>query len=183
MIKGDLKSLKIKIKEIINTSPIPTDPSHSENTRDWVLKIKPDASTELQIAALAHDIERGTRKNFPNFKSYDEYKLYHSKQSAKIMSELMKKYGFYPESVKEVKELVLSHEVGGSEDANILRDADSLSFFENNIEYYYKSMGKEKTRFKINYMYDRCSRESKELIKKMKFSGKLNQIFRKEISR
>ena len=46
------------IEKIISKSQVPEDPVHSKNTREWVLKLKPEADMALQIAALAHDIER-----------------------------------------------------------------------------------------------------------------------------
>lgn len=173
--------LKQEIEKIISNSHVPTDPSHSENTRKWLLKLKPKVSLELEIAALAHDIERGRKSEYLDFETYDDYKRYHSQRSAKITSEVMRECNFNEKSIKKVKEIILLHETGGTEDADLLKDADSISFFDNNIEYYYKSRGEEKTRFKINYMFDRCSVKAKEIIRKMKFSGKLDKIIRKEI--
>ncbi len=53
---------KKKIEKIIKNSLVTEDPIHSKNTLEWLLKLKPDADEALQIAALAHDIERAIEK-------------------------------------------------------------------------------------------------------------------------
>jgi len=181
MGRNKFEVLEREIRNIVKNSPIPTDPSHSENTRKWVMKLKPDASNELQIAALTHDIERGKRIEKPNFENYRDYKNWHSKRSARIITEVMKKHGIDENSIKKVKNLVLNHEVGGNEDQNILRHADSLSFFENNIEYYYSSRGEDRTRLKIRYMYDRCSEKVKGMIREMDFPEEIKGLVKSEI--
>ena len=176
-----IKILEKEMEDITKKSPDFEDPINSTSTRYWVLKLKPDANEELQIAALAHDIERAVPRDFIKFESYEKHKEYHSKRSAEIISELMKRHGFKQKSIEKVKGLVILHEVGGNEEADILRDADSLSFFEHNIYYYYKNHDKERTKFKINYMYSRCSQKAKNLIKKMRFSDKKIEKIVKEI--
>lgn len=62
--------LKKKIEKIIKNSLVPEDPIHSKNTLEWLLKLKPDADEALQIAALAHDIERAIEKRKVKQKDY-----------------------------------------------------------------------------------------------------------------
>ena len=53
------------------------DPIHAENTLKWVLYLKLDANDALQIAALAHDIDRAneSRKTLrSDFSDYDAFK-------------------------------------------------------------------------------------------------------------
>ena len=62
--------IKDKIGEITKKSEVNTDYKHSLSTWEWVMKISPLASEELQIAALAHDIDRAvpprTHQPVPN---------------------------------------------------------------------------------------------------------------------
>ena len=74
--------LKKKIEKII------------KNTLEWLLKLKPDADEALQIAALAHDIERAIEKRKvkrKDYKDYDEFKNAHALNSANISVEITKK--------------------------------------------------------------------------------------------
>lgn len=174
--KNNFFKIKKEIERIINNSYSNTELSHARGTLKWVLKIKTNADEALQIASLAHDIERGgkekriiTKKidNNENFSDYDIKKKKHATKSAKIIAELLEIFDVKKEIIKRVKYLVKNHEIGGDEDANILRDADSLSYFEDNFDAYFKYYGKEKTKHKIDYMYNRISEKRKKLCKKL----------------
>ena len=49
---------KQKIRLIIAGSQVAEDPRHAENTLEWLLRLDANADDTLQIAALAHDIDR-----------------------------------------------------------------------------------------------------------------------------
>ena len=115
-----LVCLKKKIEKII------------KNTLEWLLKLKPDADEALQIAALAHDIERAIEKRKvkrKDYKDYDEFKNAHALNSANISLEIMKEYNVSTELTDDVFGLIRLHETGGSMRVNILRGADGISFF------------------------------------------------------
>ena len=57
--------------------------------------------------------------------------------------------------------LVENHEDGGDEEANIIRDADSLSYFEDNFDGYLKECGVERAKRKVEYMFGRMSENGK----------------------
>ena len=177
MDKFDL--IREAIKNIIENSEIGTDPAHSISTHKWLLKLCPEASEELQIAALGHDIERGVnpRVGKKNFSSYEEYKVEHMKKSAEIIGEIMKKFDYSGDSISKVQDLVGKHEVGGDKESDYLKDADSISYFESNIILYYKRRGSDGTKFKINYMYVRASERAKKFIRGIKYPSEIQNIF------
>lgn len=183
-----VKSVEKEIEEVISHSPVETDPVHSKNTRMWVLKLNPEADEALQIAALAHDIERGLEPDYfvrtkSKFKDYNKHKRIHSEKSARIIEALLIKYGFDEGFIKKVKHLVLNHETGGDKDSNTLRDADSISFFEDNLKLYYHKHTRKFVEFKIKYMFNRMSKRSKNIVKKFDFRPQeLKTIFNKAIS-
>ena len=56
--------------------------------------------------------------------------------------------------------LISRHEEGGNEDQNLLKDADSVSFFENNLSIFFRKAeveGKDKIKHKFNWMYNRIT--------------------------
>jgi len=175
-----------EIEKVVSQSPSKTDPAHSKGTKKWLLKLNPNADDALQIAALAHDIERGyykgkKSKEDPN--NYDKHKEENSKRSAEVICDILKKYDFDKKFITRVRHLVLKHEIGGDEELNILKDADSISFFEENLEYYFHKYGEEKVRFKIKYMFDRMSKKAQEIVKKLKYNDKkLNSIFQEIVT-
>lgn len=66
--------------------------------------------------------------------------------------------------------LVSKHEEGGNADQNLLKDADSISFFENNVPIFLniaKKIGKEKVKQKFDWMYNRItSKKAKQISEK-----------------
>jgi len=166
----NFEKIKNEIAKIILNSAAKTDPEHSKTTLEWLLKMKPDADEALQIAALAHDIERGfngeeaiREKDWEkHFATYDEHKRYHANESARIISELLMKNNVDDEFVQRVSQLVKNHEVGGDEDENVLMDADSMSYMQSNFDYFLEMRGKNKTKIKLDYMYDRMTETGKQ---------------------
>lgn len=187
-LEDQIREVEKEIREVLSRSPVKMDPVHSETTRKWVLKLKPDADQALQIAALAHDIERSMLNKAQvaskeKFGNYERHKKEHSERSARIISNILKKHNFDKNFIRKVERLVLTHEFGGDKESDILKDADSLSFFESNLEDYFKRYGEEKTKFKIKFMFDRMSGKAKSIVRKFRFKNtKLESIFKEAIS-
>jgi len=185
----DIQKVKEEIKKVIKESPIEEDPLHSELVLKWVLKLKPDADEALQISALSHDIDRAitkvTESDLKDYKAnYHKYKKEHAERSAKFIAEILRKNNYPEEIVKKVIFLVERHEVGGDKESDILKDADSLSYFEYNISFYLKRNGKEQTKEKIKFMYSRMAEESKKLVNKMKFQNEeVAELFKEAIKK
>jgi len=147
---------------------------HLERTVYWVKKLKPNADEAFLIAAFAHDIEtafawKKLQKNYkPKFVDKSQLKK-HQKEGAEIIGEFLKNQGANPEMVKRVKMLISKHEEGGNEDQTLLRDADSISFFENNVGIFLKiakKAGKERVKQKFDWMYNRItSKKAKDIAK------------------
>lgn len=184
MIQFDV--IRKKIEDILPDSPIEEELMHARLALKWVIKLKPDVDEALKIAAMSHDIERAitkiTEKDLKDYSKIDEFKKEHSLRSAKFICDILKRYNYPQEIIDKVKYLVENHEVGGDEEANILRDADSLAYFDYNIPSYLKRNGEEQTREKIKFMYKRLSIEAKELVKQINFKDKkINALVKESI--
>lgn len=184
---GKLEVVEKEIEDVIAKSPTTTDPAHSGAARKWVFKLKPDADKAMEIAALAHDIDRGytgkTDVSKEDFSNYEELKIQHSKRSAEIVCKILKKHDFDEKFVERVKHLVECHEFGGDEDCDVLMDADSLAYFEANFEFYFEKFGEDKTRNKIKFMFGRMSEKAKEISRKFEYdNSELNKIFKETIA-
>lgn len=172
--------LKAEILKIFTDKNFATDTTHSQNTYEWLKKLDQNASEELQIAALAHDIDRAIdpRVVQEENESYDNYKVRHALRSSKLITDLMIKHGYSQESVEKTSLFVKNHEVGGDKDMNTLTDADSISYFDTNIDWYYGVKGPEKTKAKIIFMYQRVSPRAKKIISSLKFkNSEIQNIF------
>jgi hypothetical protein len=107
---------------------------HLIRTRDWLLQLDPDAGEALRIAALTHDVERsfpGGPKQPADLPANDKpYRDAHSIRSAEIVSAWLAEQGAGADLIRNVADLVRTHEWGGSPSANLLQAADSISFLE-----------------------------------------------------
>lgn len=158
--------IKKEIDKLTKEAPYEVEYSHSQSVLKWVLKLEPHADVALKIAALSHDIDRSIperRIRAEDFNDYNEYKKQHSLRSSEIISELMKKFNFNKEIIEKTQFLIENHEIGGEGDAEILKEADSLSFFENNLGHYIKTNPKY-VKDKIKFMYTRLSEKAKKLV-------------------
>jgi 1L-myo-inositol 1-phosphate cytidylyltransferase / CDP-L-myo-inositol myo-inositolphosphotransferase len=162
--------IKNEILQILSHSAVPEDYEHALNVLKWVNHLKPDADFPLRIASIGHDIERALpeqkvqRMNFP---SYDDFKRAHAENSAKIVDEILSTYPIAQDVIERVHYLIANHEFGkeGDVDLAILNDADSLSFFEINLPYYFHREGEKETYFRMQWGYDRMSGSAKRFLK------------------
>ena len=178
-----LKDIELEIETIISKSQVPEDSIHSKNTREWVLKLKPEADMALQIAALGHDIERSIEERKikrENFTDYDDFKKAHSHNSATILQEILLKYDVKQDFIDKVVDLVLWHEFGGTPEANILKYADSISFFDVNLPFYFQRNSERETAFRMKWGYKKLSRVAESIVRNFSYNNvELKALFNK----
>jgi len=150
---------------------------HCQRTYWRILELDPNASDALQIAGLSHDIDRAFKnkeiKQEVYQNNYDEYKRQHSIQCAEIISELLKNSGFDSGLVDRVNYLVRNHENPssmGEPELDILKAADSLTFFEYDVEAYLDRSGSDAVKKKMKFMYNKIP---------SKYKSKLDEILTK----
>ena len=169
----DIENAKQKIRAIIAGSKVPEDPRHAENTLEWLLKLDPKADQALQIAALGHDIERALearkvkRADFPD---YDIFKAAHARISAEILRGIMEDCGVPQDIVSEVCLSVCRHETGGDPRADLIKNADGISYFHVNMPLYYQREGREETKRRCIWGYGRLSARVKEIVENMGYA-------------
>ncbi len=143
---------------------------HLLDTEQKVLALLPNASNELRIAALWHDIDRAIpeeRIHFKDYWDYEKYKKAHALKSAQIMYNILIDMWESKIFSQRVFDIIAHHERQHPTDTeiNILMTADSLSFFDCNISDYEKTHTFEDTQKKINFMYNRMEPIGKEYLK------------------
>ncbi len=167
-----IERARLRIAEVIAGSSVPEDPRHSSNTLEWLLRLDLDAGTALQLAALGHDIDRAvsTRKvRRADFDYYDEFKAAHARNSATILGEIIGECGVREESLtREVHRLVCRHEVGGDPRADLLVDADSISYFDVNLPLYHARNSREETLRRCVWGYERLSPRARSIVAQLR---------------
>ncbi len=154
---------------------------HFEKAVYWVKQLMPDADKAMCIAAYGHDISRAFRKTNTKetFKDREfndpEILADHQEEGARIICELLRERQYDESSTQRVYNMIRHHEEGGDKESDVVMDADSLSYFETNVFKHVtrlvKSLGKEKVRRKVDWMYHRMSSEDVKQIAKPKYDA------------
>jgi hypothetical protein len=181
---NSIERAKRRIRATIAASKVPEDPLHAENTLAWVLRLDPKAGQALQIAALAHDIDRAveTRKvRRRDYDGYEAFKAAHARNGARILRAILNECGVAKLVADEACRLVTDHEVGGDHRSDLLRDADSISFFEVNMPFYYEREGWEETKRRCVWGYRRLSVLRREIVKSITYEDDAQSRLLKEV--
>ncbi len=164
---NNIDCAKQKIRAVIAGSRVPEDPRHADNTLEWLLHLEPDAGEALQLAALAHDIDRAIEKvkvRRADFDDYDAFKAAHARHGAELLRPILTACGVARDIVDEACCLVEVHEVGGDPDADLLKDADSISYFDVNLPLYYQREGWAETKRRSLWGYRRLSTRARKIV-------------------
>ncbi len=172
---ANIECAKQKIRLLIAGSHVPEDPRHAENTLEWLLRLKPDAGEALQMAALAHDIDRAIpecirREEHPD---YDAYKAAHARRGARLLRGFLEDCGVESAIVTEACRLVEFHEVGGDPGSDLLQDADSISYFDVNLPFYFQREGWDETKRRSHWGYRRLTPGAQEIVKHIHHEDKV----------
>lgn len=161
---------KYVIASFTNDGKLSARGQHLLKTKQWLMKIYPEADEAMQIAAVSHDIDSAfVEYNFQGKFNDPEYLRIHQDESARIIGDFLLSHGTDSEIIERIKGLIIAHEVGGDSDQDMIMDADSLGFFDGDLSEFIKKMiekGNElqNIREKIVWMFDRiASPNAKEL--------------------
>ena len=159
---------------------------HFLRTVYWLKELNPQADEAMQIAAVAHDIERAFRQDdvMANIEklSYTATEVLrpHEERGAEVIAEFLKQQNADEQLIAKVKMLVSRHEEGGNDEQNLIKDADSISFLENQIEHFLnvlvKQDGKEKIRGKFDWMFNRITSEKAKQIARPWYENALKKL-------
>lgn len=182
------KAIENEIEDIISRSDVPEDYAHAESVKGWVLKFRPDADWALQIAASAHDIERAlTQRKVirSKFSDYNVFKNAHALNSAKVIQEILDKYPLSRKVKNKILSLIKNHEIGQTKDPDlaVLKDADSLSFFEANLPAYAERNDESEILSRMGWGYQRLSRKARQIVKEFHYENeRLNEFLQRILS-
>jgi len=181
----NIDDAKEKIRAVISGSRVPEDPRHADNTLEWLLRLEADADMALQLAALAHDIDRAveeTKVRRANFNDYNAFKAAHARHSAELLRPILTACGVTRDIVDKACRLVMLHEVGGEPDADLLKDADSISYFDVNLPLYYQREGYAETKRRSLWGYRRLSARARKIVGNIGYEEEaINRLLREVI--
>ncbi len=160
-----------RILEIIDSSGVPEDPMHARNTAQWVERLG-GKDPLLRVAALGHDIERAIEREKvrrDKFPSFDAFKEAHARNSARILQAILEECGFEKDEIEKVCSWVAMHEKGGVPEADLLKNADALSFLETNLPLYKLRHSEKEVEERVLWGLKRLSPSLIRLVSDMKY--------------
>ncbi|MCF7764489.1 MAG: DUF4202 domain-containing protein [Verrucomicrobia bacterium] len=119
--------------EHVNGEAIPRELAHARRLHEWVLKLSPDASEELQLAARCQHIRRWSVPRDSYEMSRTGYlkwraglKEFHAEHSGKILREL----GFPEDTISKVQALNRKEGFPANPETRVMEDALCLVFLQ-----------------------------------------------------
>jgi hypothetical protein len=160
------------------------DYDHAIDVWQWTLRLQPNAGLALQLAALFHDIERLTseaeRRVEHEAADYQAFKNAHASRGSQLAAQVLEACGVDRSTLEDVVRLIREHElprgVQRREDAGVLADADSLSFFSLNSPGFADYYGSEHTLKKIRYSLGRMSSAAVRRLPGIRLRGDVAQL-------
>ena len=176
---------KQKIRAVIAGSRVPEDPRHADNTLEWLLRLEPNAGEALQLAALAHDIDRAVEEikvRRADYDNYDVFKAAHARHGAELLRPILTACDVARDIVDEACRLVEVHEVGGDPSSDLLKDADSISYVDVNLPLYYQREGWAETKRRSLWGYRRLSARARKIVENIGYEEEaMTRLLRKLI--
>ena len=97
-----------------------------------------------------------------DFDDYDAFKGAHARHGAELLRPILIACSVARDIVDEACRLVEDREVGGDPDTDLLKDADSISYFDVNLPLYYQREGRAETKRRSLWGYRRLSASEKD---------------------
>jgi hypothetical protein len=146
----------------------------------------PQADQALQLAALGHDIDRAIesrRVRKDCFQSFDKFKAAHALNSAEIVGEILVQCGVDEGVRAQVCRLVRLHETGGDERSDVLRNADAISYFQDNLPLYFARNGWVEAKRRALWGFSRLSPELRTIVAQLSFESEdLNALLHEVVT-
>lgn len=119
--------------ELVEGAPQPRELVYAKRLFDWVLKLRPDASEALRLAARCQHIGRWMipRSSYPMdrpgyLRWRNELKAFHARKAEEILREV----GYPEDTIIQVQELNLKKNFPKDPDSRVLEDALCLVFLQ-----------------------------------------------------
>jgi hypothetical protein len=120
-------------REVVNGVEQPRELVYSQRLTEWVMRLCPDASEELRLAARCQHLRRWEvpRKSYPMTRiGYLQWREGLKKFHAQKAGEILKEVGYPEEIIKRVQNLNLKNDFPKEPETRVLEDALCLVFLE-----------------------------------------------------
>lgn len=163
------------------------DFDHARDVWQWVLRLSPGAGLAVQVAALFHDVERLVSEADARVEhhapDYQAFKDAHARGSGALLRAILGEV-LEAACLDRVAALVERHERrGGDADAELLGDADALSFFSVNVCGFLRYYGEPHTRTKVAWTLSRLSPRGRAALRSIRMREDVRALVESASSR
>jgi hypothetical protein len=171
--------------ESYNGQEHPKELLYAQRMTQWLVKVAPEASEELQLAARSQHICRWIipRDTYPmDRKGYlrwrTELRKFHAEKAAQIMEDC----GYGQQSIEHVKLLIQKQRMKTDLESQTLEDVVCLVFLEYYFEDFASKHGTEKVLSIVKKTWNKMSEGGQQLIQTIELSDTSRAILQKALS-
>lgn len=158
---------------------------YSKKLTEWVLRLRPDASDTLRIAARGQHIGRWTspRSHYPMDRGgylrwREDLKRFH----AKTVTDFMAQAGYAPEEMEIVRQVILKKNFQTNPDAQSIEDGLCLVFLESQFEDLIRKTPEDKMLDIIRKTWKKMSPAGQSLALRIAYPPHQSQLLKKALN-
>ena len=151
--------------ELVGGTPKPRELVYAQWLTDWVLRLTPDASETLRIAARGQHVQRWTvpRERYErNRRGYLRWREVLKAFHAKTVADLMRQESYPEDMIQQVERLIMKKQLGTDPDTQMLEDALCLVFLESQFSDLRRKTPDEKMQDVLRKTWQKMSERARE---------------------
>jgi hypothetical protein len=146
---------------------------------DWLLRLEPDASEAVQLAARGHTLRRWEipRDRYPNDTTgYHAWRDATATHSADAVESLLRPIGYPDPLIRRISQLIRRELSPHDNDAQLLEDADCLAFLELKLIDYLDRWDDEKLTRILHGTWMKMSERARALAKRAPLDPRIGPL-------
>jgi hypothetical protein len=170
--------------EVVEGQRLPRELVYSDWLTTWVLRLCPDASEELRLAARGQHICRwmSPRKSHPSTRAgylrwRESLKRFHAEKAGQIMKEA----GYEDETIVRVRNLILKKNFPDDVESRVLEDALCLVFLEKQLEALAAKLSDDKMVAALKKAWDKMTPAAQERALALPYRNRERKLLEKAL--
>jgi len=182
--KIDQENAQDPNREFHDEKEFPKELIYSYRMTEWLNKMDPDASEELQIAARAQHICRWVipREEYPmDRKGYHQWRTKLKEFHAAKTASIMKEFGYDEDTIDRVKSLILKKRMKTDPESQMLEDVVCLVFLENYFQDFSQKHEEEKIKEIIQKIWRKMSDMGRTTASQLQLNPEAEKLIREAL--
>ena len=172
-------------REIVNGMEQPKELVYAQWLTDWVLRLRPDASEELRLAARCQHLRRWEvpRSSYPMTRvGYLQWREGLKKFHAQRAGEILKEVGYPEEIIRRVQNLNLKKDFPKDPETRVLEDALCLVFLEHQFADLAAKTAEDKVINAVQKTWKKMTEQARTKALKLTFGEKEKKLIEKALA-